>query len=401
MGITGLNKLIMNCAPKAFFSINSNCLYGKRVAIDACNWMYNNMNIARKKVIDKRFCISMYIDDMYVRREWFTLLIRFLFRWLENNITPVFVFDGVSPLEKKDVKDKRKQTKAGTKKRIEALQTKIEESGGSHSCSIHLLNELKRELKNYNVISAEDFNLFKTFLHGLGIPCIQASSECEHLCSVLCMEGKVAAVYSADTDNLVYGCPLMITKLMDIYDEKVNRKTLFLECVRLDEALRGLHISHTEFVDMCILCGCDYNTGFVNDAFQAYILIQQYKLIDLFPATLDISKTKHYRCRELFAYKNSQSLILPSERLPNKGIYDIDKTNLDKIKAQMEMIGDFFYMDRMKRAYTKMTYSRDGWPSNLLLIPTPVYIPPHMKGPILPKYGENKFVVNLMVNPPT
>lgn len=29
--------------------------------------------------------------------------------------------------------------------------------------------------------------------------------------------------------------------------------------INYDEMLKGLNLTHNEFVDMCILCGCDYS----------------------------------------------------------------------------------------------------------------------------------------------
>lgn len=267
MGIKGINQLIKRHVSDAYFQMPIAKLSGKRIAIDAHNWMFTNMAIARKKVINKTDIAIEEPNSVEIRREWFLAAINFITGWLSYNITPVFVFDGEHPPEKADTKSKRKDIRLASKSKIDTLYSQLK--GDILLRPANIIEELRKELRNYNYISSEDLELFKMVIKGIGIPCLQAAQDGEQLCSMLCIEGKVAAVFSVDTDNLIYGCPLLITKFSDkySYDENGNR-VAHVDCVRHDRILTGLNMTHSQFVDLGIMSGCDFNTnmpGYASD----------------------------------------------------------------------------------------------------------------------------------------
>ncbi|NIO45179.1 MAG: hypothetical protein GTN36_06555, partial [Candidatus Aenigmarchaeota archaeon] len=57
-------------------------------------------------------------------------------------------------------------------------------------------------------IKPEDKEMIIDILKNLGFPVLKATEEGEKLCSMLCIEGKVDAVYSRDTDVVAMGCPI-------------------------------------------------------------------------------------------------------------------------------------------------------------------------------------------------
>ena len=206
MGIKSLNPFLKKQVPEAFFNIPLASFSGKRVAVDACNWAFSAMCTARKRVI-KRTDLSLHKPDpIEIRREFMLNLLNFVIGWLSYGITPVFVIDGEHPIEKEETKAKRRETKVSAKQKIEDLYKQLENIDLDFPGDV--VDKLRKELCNYNSMPTEDFDLFKTVVKGIGIPCLQALGDGEKLCSSLCIEGKVAAVFSTDTDNLVYGCPL-------------------------------------------------------------------------------------------------------------------------------------------------------------------------------------------------
>lgn len=62
--------------------------------------------------------------------------------------------------------------------------------------------------------------------------------------------GKVDAVCSEDTDCLVFGATTMV--------RDVNNKKQPLTEITREKLLLDLDLTEDEFIDMCILCGCDY-----------------------------------------------------------------------------------------------------------------------------------------------
>jgi len=377
MGINQINPLLKRHAPEAFFTMPITMLSGKRIAIDGNNWMYTYMATARKKVIKKTDIMMEEPNQVEIRREWFLGAITFILGWLAYNITPVFVFDGKHPPEKDETKSKRRDKRIALRAEIDTLYEQIRKDVLERPANI--IDQLRKKLINYNYISADDYELFKMIIKGIGVPCIQAVGDGERLCSVLCAEKKVAGVFSVDTDNLVYGCPLIITKFSDkcSYDE-YGCKIGHVECVRLDKILRGLGISHTMFVDLCIMSGCDYNTNMPGyAAIKSYNLLQKYGSIDDLPRNFNIECLKHIRCRELFKYESSEKLSVKDDDddlIQNP--LDINKQAIATARDYLEMVGVSGQIDRILLSYNNITSGNDGLIDELELDPIKPYIPP-------------------------
>lgn len=396
MGVKAINPLLRRYAPDAFITIPISHLLGKRIAIDGHNWMYTNMAIARKKVINRTDVAIQEPNPIEIRREWFSAAIHFITGWLINGITPVFVFDGPDTPGKDETKAKRRDNRIAIRIKIDALYTQLRNNTLERPANI--VEELRKELRNFNYISSEDFELFKMVIKGIGIPCLQATGDGERLCSMLCIEGKVAAVFSIDTDNLVYGCPLIITGFSETYtyDDHGNR-IAHMDCVRHDRILTGLNIPHSVFVDLCIMSGCDYNTNMPGyAAIKSYALLQKHGTIDDLPRNLNTDCLKHLRCRELFKYVPSDSLIdrtepvtdvdggspkidyeglkiLPKE---NVGPLDINKGALATARDYLEMAGISGQIERLILCYHQVIPATDGLIEQLSLAPGPHYTPP-------------------------
>merc|ERR1719287_452264 len=93
----------------------------------------------------------------------------------------------------------------------------------------------------------------KKLLRLMGPPVIDAPSEAEATCAALCRDGKVYAAAPEDADCLTFGTKILIRNLMAAESQKKQ----ILE-VNLERALEQLNISMDQFIDFCILSGCDY-----------------------------------------------------------------------------------------------------------------------------------------------
>jgi 5'-3' exonuclease len=63
--------------------------------------------------------------------------------------------------------------------------------------------------------------------------------------------GEVQGIISEDTDMLPYGCECFVTEF------KYNSE--YVTEYQLSKVLEDLKMSREQFVDVCILCGCDYS----------------------------------------------------------------------------------------------------------------------------------------------
>ena len=91
------------------------------------------------------------------------------------------------------------------------------------------------------------------------------------MCVYLKKMNYVDYVVSDDTDTLTFGCESVL---------KTNIKGP-IQQVNLNIILTSFEMSYSEFVDFCILCGCDYCPYIPSIGPQtAYSLIKKYKNIE-------------------------------------------------------------------------------------------------------------------------
>lgn len=93
----------------------------------------------------------------------------------------------------------------------------------------------------------------KQLLELMGVPFVNAPSEAEAQCASMCKDGIVFGVATEDMDALTFGTPRLIRHLMA--PQSQNRDVMEFD---LEKALQELELSQEEFIDLSILCGCDY-----------------------------------------------------------------------------------------------------------------------------------------------
>jgi flap endonuclease-1 len=289
MGIKDLGSFLKDYDVSKF--VNINAFSGKRIAIDANAWIYANFAIARKHVINATNLKTDEPDNDKIIQRGIELLNSFLKRFFENNIIPVFIFDGTSIVEKKETNEKRTKIKEDTKNKIEELKQKLSEIDLLDD-SGDIENNLKTKMRALNVIEKEKYVIIREQLEKNGVPILTSLGDAEKLCALLCVEGKVAAVFSPDLDNLVYGCPILIR----------NIKGITAECILFHKVLMELEMTKASFVDFCIMCECDYNKRIpLIGVKKSYAFIKEHKKIENIDKIKDkIECLNHLRCRELF-----------------------------------------------------------------------------------------------------
>merc|ERR1712070_1022051 len=102
-------------------------------------------------------------------------------------------------------------------------------------------------------VTKEQNEQTKRLLTLMGVPIINAPSEAEATCAALCRDGKVFASATEDADCLTFGTKILIRNLMAAEAQKRQ----ILE-VHLSVALEQLNVTMDQFIDFCILSGCDY-----------------------------------------------------------------------------------------------------------------------------------------------
>jgi flap endonuclease-1 len=80
-----------------------------------------------------------------------------------------------------------------------------------------------------------------------------APCEAEAQCAALVKGGKVFATATEDMDALTFGSSIVLRHLT-----ASEQKKLPVRQINLDHLLAELQLTHCQFIDLCILLGCDY-----------------------------------------------------------------------------------------------------------------------------------------------
>ncbi|OAX41669.1 PIN domain-like protein [Rhizopogon vinicolor AM-OR11-026] len=235
MGIKGLTALISEHAPKAITEHDIKTLFGRKVAIDASMSIYQFLIAVRQKDGE------MLTNDA---GETTSHLMGFFYRTIrivENGIKPAYVFDGKPPELKSGVLSKRYE------KREEAKEE------GEEAKETGTAEDIDRFSRRTVKVTKEHNEECRRLLKLMGIPVIVAPSEAEAQCAELARGGKVYAAGSEDMDTLTFNSPILYRHLTFSEAKKAP-----ISEINLQKALEGLEMDMSQFIDLCILLGCDY-----------------------------------------------------------------------------------------------------------------------------------------------
>lgn len=233
-------------------------------------------------------------------------------RMVDNGIKPLYVFDGAPPKLKSGELAKRFQRKQTAQDGLEEAK----ETGTAEDIE-KFSRRTVRVTREHN---AECQRLLKL----MGIPYIIAPTEAEAQCAELARAGKVYAAASEDMDTLCFNTPILLRHLT--FSEQ--RKEPIQE-IRLDKVLEGLNmerkqvcrrlsryrmayilISILQFVDLCILLGCDYLDPVPKvGPTTALKLIREYGTLEKVVEAFENDSKKKYTLPEDWPYKDARDLF--------------------------------------------------------------------------------------------
>jgi flap endonuclease-1 len=170
-------------------------------------------------------------------------------RLIELGIKPAYVFDGKPPPMKGGELAKRAEAKAANL----AAAKKAEEDG-----DIEAAEKFSRRV---NKVTPEMTGGCKTLLRLMGVPVVEAPCEAEAQCAEMCKGGLVYATATEDMDALTFGSTRLLRQLWAGATTTAEKKGTRPREFTLAVALEDLGMSMEQFVDLCILCGCDYSDG--------------------------------------------------------------------------------------------------------------------------------------------
>jgi flap endonuclease-1 len=225
--------------------IGYNDLVQRTVAIDAFNQIYQFLATIRGPDGDplKNLSgeITSHLVGLYNRTS----------RLLENDIKPIFIFDGeINELKHTEI-ERRRAIKTEARLKMESA---LDE--GDYKSA-------KKYASMTSKINPQIIESAKKLLSAMGCPIIQAKQDGEAQAAYLVQNNIAWSVGSQDYDTLLFGAPRLVRNLSMSGIRKFRNTTIEvkLEYYTLEKVLRELEITREQLVDVGILIGVDFFEG--------------------------------------------------------------------------------------------------------------------------------------------
>ena len=265
MGIHGLSRLIINKSHTGISNKDLDLLSGKVIMIDASMQIYQCLIAIRQgpsgQLAASDGDVTSHLTGLFYRT----------IRLIEAGIKPVYVFDGKPPQLKQKELDKRNERQAQALSELKVTDDAV---------------EIEKQEKRSVRATREQSEEVKKLLTLMGIPVVQAPCEAEATCAAYVKAGKAYATATEDMDSLTFGSTYVIRHINST-DQKKQPTVEY----SLPNILNDMGITMDQFIEICILSGCDYTKTIKGiGPTRAYQLIQEHSTIE---NVLDVLKKKH------------------------------------------------------------------------------------------------------------
>jgi 5'-3' exonuclease len=230
MGIKNMNKYLKQNAPSLIQNQKMSDLAHKTVVIDSSIYLF--------KYVSNNSLLENFYNMISIFRSY--------------HITPIFVFDGKTPEEKREMIEKRFKEKKDAINEYYSLKEKLRQDETlNDDAKEELTEKIMRLKKSIVYLKKGQIEDVKELLDAYGVEYLDAVSEADNLCVQMVLEGKAWACVSDDMDMFVYGCPRVIRYL------SLTMKTYAL--YETSKICEKLGTTLEELREVCVLSGTDYN----------------------------------------------------------------------------------------------------------------------------------------------
>jgi flap endonuclease-1 len=236
MGIRGLTGWIRWAAPETIRPPDWSSLKGKKIGIDILGFLY--------KTKSRGQCPLFYLANMIVR-------------FKQLGIIPIMVFDGKPPSEKKTALRQRTEVRVKSETKLHNLENDIASKTISDYQRSIMELEASRLRKDTCYLTSEERDVSKQLFYACGVLSLNASGEADNVLAYFAKHGYIDAVISNDMDLLARGVERLYVP--DLYT--LPGDTTGWSCYSLSTLLSTVSLSYKQFVEMCVLMGCDYTVG--------------------------------------------------------------------------------------------------------------------------------------------
>ncbi|KAI8040757.1 flap endonuclease GEN [Drosophila gunungcola] len=205
-----------------------NELRGKKVAIDLAGWVCESLNVVDYFVHPRHHLKNLFFRTCYL---------------IWEQVTPVFVLEGVAPKLKSQVIAKRNELQfrgVKPKNSPELTQNQAPKGDKGRTRFNHVLKQCE------------------TLLLSMGIQCVQGPGEAEAYCAFLNKHGLVDGVISQDSDCFAYGAVRVYRNFSVSTQGALAAAGGAVDIYDMREITSRMDFGQHKIIVMALLCGCDY-----------------------------------------------------------------------------------------------------------------------------------------------
>jgi 5'-3' exonuclease len=227
MGIKHINRYLKKYCNKGIQHISIEKLRGKTIVIDTSIYMYK------------------FLEENALLENFFVLITNFR----EQDITPLFIFDGKADASKMDLLWKRVMKKRDALNEYHQLKEKIESSNESEKQFLKAKMEICR--KKSTRIQDHDLTALKQLFDAMGVFYYTAEKEADIVCAYFVKRGFAWACMSDDMDMFVYGCSIVLREW------NIDKSSGLL--YDRNQIMKEVRVKPEHFSHLLLLMGSDYN----------------------------------------------------------------------------------------------------------------------------------------------
>jgi flap endonuclease-1 len=235
MGIRGLTGWIQWSAAKALSKPNWASFQHKRVGLDILGFLYKAKAAGTHPV---------------------TYIAHLIAKCREYNIIPIPIFDGKPPDEKRDVIRLRTEQRQQNDQKRKTLSDTMDSANLTADQKEKYTKELQTLTASSVYITTDERDEVKRLLYACGVRCLNANGEADNVLAYMAKRGELYAVMTNDMDLLTRGVPiLLVPDALGVPGDTKGWTTYHLDMI-----LKESGLNYEQFVEMCVLMGCDYTT---------------------------------------------------------------------------------------------------------------------------------------------
>ena len=307
MGIKKMLKFLNTNYPKIIKKINKDELGHKMIAIDISILLYQVVIAIRNSgadMLSNQGEISSHILGLFNKT----------INLLKMNIVPIYVFDGKPPSFKYQTINNRKEAKKQANEKLNDEDINEEDK----------IKYFKRTVS----ISKTQIDECIELLEIMGIPYVIAPEEADSQCAELVKCGIADGVLTEDMDIMTFGSTKIYRNLTSYKKEPIE--------ISMDDVLKELNLNYEQFVELCLLFGCDYCDK-LNDM-KPEVIYQYYSKSKNIINTINNIKKDGYDVDDFNDYQIYKDYFM---KPPVKKINDIKLKKCDIIKLEKLLVGKY------------------------------------------------------------